>query len=237
MIAFSWAMIIVQALWVWPNVDTLLTWQDYFAGVEAAEGEEEQGILLGMRAAELAGVVLGILFLALFVAATVFWLMWVHRTYRNLPALGAEGLKYSPGWAVGYYFIPILNLVRPYQIMSETWRASDSRHAGGTSWKSLAAPALLGWWWGMHLVSRVVNQASTRIGMRSEDPETLLAVAWVDLAMLAFDIVLLLVEIRIVRGLTELQERRADAVGVPSLPAATWPQPLSTAAQNAGGPS
>ena len=46
-------------------------------------------------------------------------LMWVHRAYRNLPALGARDMAYSPGWAVGWWFIPFLNLVRPYQVVRE----------------------------------------------------------------------------------------------------------------------
>ena len=217
-IAVSWAMIAVQALMVWPHVEDVRAWRNYAAGVEAAE---DAGVLLGMTAPDLAAVLLGLLFLVLAVVSVVFWMMWVHRTYRNLPALGAAGLNYSPGWAVGYYFIPILNLFRPYQVMGETWRASDLRYGGGVEWKTLSAPALIGWWWALHLVSSVVSLASFRVGLRYEDPRTLLAVAWVDLGMLAFDSVLLILEIRLVQALTDLQERRADAVGaVPAGPVA-----------------
>ncbi len=52
---------------------------------------------------------------AVVIASAVFFLMWFHRVYRNLPALGAAGLKYTPGWAVGFWFIPFLNFVRPAQ--------------------------------------------------------------------------------------------------------------------------
>ena len=54
----------------------------------------------------------------------IIYLMWLHRAYQNLPALGVTKLDATPGWAVGYYFIPILNLFRPYQTMVEILRES-----------------------------------------------------------------------------------------------------------------
>src|SRR5688572_9717366 len=60
-----------------------------------------------------------------FVAAIVVFLVWMRRSYINLKALGVRGLEYSPGWAVGCWFIPFVNLVRPYTIMKEIWTRSD----------------------------------------------------------------------------------------------------------------
>ena len=70
---------------------------------------------------------LPILLVAVSLATSVAFLMWIHRAYRNLPALRGTPLKCSPRWAVGYYFIPILNFFRPYQVMKEIWRESDPR--------------------------------------------------------------------------------------------------------------
>ncbi|MFC1995866.1 DUF4328 domain-containing protein [Chloroflexota bacterium] len=50
------------------------------------------------------------MYFILFVITAVLFYMWIHRAHRNLPSLGVSGLKYSPGWAVGGFFIPILNL-------------------------------------------------------------------------------------------------------------------------------
>src|SRR5688572_6359973 len=125
-VGLSWAMVGVHLLAVWPKVRTLRYWRAY--DPEAEDAVETNAGFFGMSAADMADTVLGLVFFVLFVIATVFWCMWVYRTYRNLPALGAEGLNYSPGWAVGYYFIPVLNLFRPFQVMRETWRASDVRY-------------------------------------------------------------------------------------------------------------
>jgi hypothetical protein len=89
-----------------------------------------------------------LLSLGALVATIVAFCMWLHRLYRNLPALGATGLRYSPGWAAGAWFVPILNLWRPYQIVREVWQRT--------------APAGQGWdllklWWGLWLVSNYVG--------------------------------------------------------------------------------
>jgi hypothetical protein len=47
--------------------------------------------------------------------------MWMHRAFRNLPALGEQGMRWSPAWAAGAWFIPIVNFFIPYQVMRELW--------------------------------------------------------------------------------------------------------------------
>jgi hypothetical protein len=130
-------------------------------------------------------------------------------------ATGAAGLKYSPGWAVAYYFIPILSLFRPLQVMRETWKASDPAHAGGTAWQALTAPALLGWWWVFSIISEIGSRASRNLSQRyEEDAATQMTLSVVDLGLIAWDFVLTLIMIRIARELTDRQEQRADTLGI-----------------------
>lgn len=81
-------------------------------------------------------------------AIVVLWtvigfMTWLYRAHINVRALGAEGLTDSPGWAIGWYFIPAFQLWRPYQSMTELWRAS----AAPFSWQQERAPrSVLAWW-------------------------------------------------------------------------------------------
>jgi hypothetical protein len=54
-----------------------------------------------------------------YLATVTGFLVWFHRAYTNLHSLGMEPLRLRAGWAVGGWFVPILNLVRPKQIMSD----------------------------------------------------------------------------------------------------------------------
>ena len=56
---------------------------------------------------------------ALLVLAAVAWLVWQHRGHRNLARLGVRQLRFAPGWAVGWRFVPIANLWKPFQAIRE----------------------------------------------------------------------------------------------------------------------
>ncbi len=86
--------------------------------------------------------------------AAIAFLMWSHRVYRNLPALGATNLLSSPGWMVGWYFVPIANLFRPYRLMAETWRFSDPWQYGRARKTTSGLVAI---WWATLLSTIFVN--------------------------------------------------------------------------------
>ena len=48
---------------------------------------------------------IGILQVVTFIATGILFLMWIYRSHRNLPPLGARNLKYTPGWAVGDFWM------------------------------------------------------------------------------------------------------------------------------------
>jgi hypothetical protein len=87
-----------------------------------------------------------ILFLLAYVAAAVAVPMWCHRVYRNLPALGAQSLKFSPGWAAGAWFVPVLWIWRPYEVLREVWQNSRPKGESWTWLKIYWAAWLIGNW-------------------------------------------------------------------------------------------
>lgn len=102
--------------------------------------------------------------LAVFIVAVVLFLRWLHLCYRNLRELGTDDLRFTPGWAVGYWFVPILNVVRPKQILDELWRATDlDADDGAGRWKALRSSSLITWYWGLVIVAGATAWASTRL--------------------------------------------------------------------------
>ncbi|MFA5801634.1 MAG: DUF4328 domain-containing protein [Thermoleophilia bacterium] len=72
------------------------------------------------------------------VAALVMLVIWIYRAAVNLRAMNIQGLKYSPGMAVAWFFIPFANFIMPVFVIREIWRGSnprtietgDARHTG-----------------------------------------------------------------------------------------------------------
>ena len=54
-----------------------------------------------------------------------------HRANYNARQLGAADMRFTPGWAVGWHFIPIAWFWKPYQAMTEIWRASVNARPTG----------------------------------------------------------------------------------------------------------
>jgi len=90
--------------------------------------------------------------------------MWTHRAARNLPALGARGLKYTPGWAVGWFFIPFANFVMPYFVAAEIWRESDPEQTDPQAGKT-TSPLVAGWWFTYIIYAVVPTLVSTIFGL------------------------------------------------------------------------
>jgi Domain of unknown function (DUF4328) len=109
---------------------------------------------------------LGILQLLLYLATGVAFIVWFRRAYQNLVALGTQALRFEPGWAVGGWLVPVLNLVRPKQIADDLWRATDPAlpDQAGAAWKQVRVPPWLHAWWLLFLLSGVVGILAPDLG-------------------------------------------------------------------------
>ncbi len=96
--------------------------------------------------------------LLLFATSGILFLRWLHLSYRNLRELGTSGLRFTPGWAVGYWFVPILNLWRPRQILDDLWKATDAKaDEWDGAWRNAPVSPLVGAWWALSLISTFVG--------------------------------------------------------------------------------
>lgn len=103
---------------------------------EVTANNERQALMDGLQ---------GILLLG---TAPLF-LAWFHRAYSNLLHLGIGRLRYSTGWAVGGWFVPVLGYWRPKELANDLWRANDPKQpiTASLTWtKAPVDPSLLVWW-------------------------------------------------------------------------------------------
>jgi hypothetical protein len=169
----------------------------------------------GETAAEMLYVGVALLQVVIFAATAFAFLMWLHRAYRNLPALGADGLATTPGWAVAYFFIPFVNLFKPFQVVREIWREStpgrEAREVFGGDDDEAArpgAPPLVGWWWALWLIANVAGRASHQVGDRLGTIEGMLLASWVSIASDALFVIAAALAIMIVKRIDEMQEAK-----------------------------
>lgn len=107
---------------------------------------------------------LDLLFGGLAVATAITFGNWIVRANRNARALCAHGLRVSPGWAVGFFFIPLVNLWRPYQAMKDLWRASESPN----DWGSVPVGAVVRNWWTLWILHGGIGYLAMRIEIEAQ---------------------------------------------------------------------
>jgi hypothetical protein len=144
----------------------------------------------------------------------VFFITWFRRAYRNLPVLGAAGLRYRSGWTIGCWFIPIAGLIIPKQIANDIWRASDpsAPPEQGVSWRTRAVPPLLTFWWILWIASIYVGNQELRTAFSEDTPENLQNGDYIDIASAVLDIGAAALAIAVVVALTRRQQARASAL-------------------------
>ena len=69
-------------------------------------------------------LILPVLWIIVFPISSIAFLMWFNRAYSNLHQMAAD-LSYKKGWAIGCWFVPIMNLVIPLKIMVELYVESS----------------------------------------------------------------------------------------------------------------
>jgi hypothetical protein len=85
--------------------------------------------------------------MTLLTATGIAFITWLYRARANLRAFGVRHLRYSRNWAVFGFVVPIVNLVRPYQVVREVWQASDPSSTEPDGWMAIKPPLLVQAWW------------------------------------------------------------------------------------------
>jgi len=126
---------------------------------------------------------------ALLVVAVVLFLVWLYRAVSNANRL-AFWMRFTPGWAVGWFFIPIANLFRPLQVVREVWRVCDPSPAAGTAAgrRDLRVSPLVPVWWAAWLLSDIVGGA---VAVSTERPTSVVDIRNLALAGLVTDALLI----------------------------------------------
>ncbi len=120
--------------------------------------------------------------------------------------MGAMGLQATPGWAVGWFFIPIMNLWKPYQAMCDLWRASSEPK----NWNGVERGSILPVWWALWLLSGALSNGSFKLSLKAETFDQLRLASMVTLLSDLATIPSLLIAYVLVSQITGLQARQVS---------------------------
>ncbi|MCW3101902.1 MAG: hypothetical protein JWO09_342 [Bacteroidetes bacterium] len=116
----------------------------------------KNGIAVSHEAAaanDLRQVIISAINILLLLASTILFLVWTYRAYDNLYILKKDEMSTTPGWAVGYWFVPVLSLFKPYLIMKEIWDETKTYPMDKNEKWDTSGGGIVGLWWTCSLLS------------------------------------------------------------------------------------
>lgn len=147
-----------------------------------------------------------LLSLGLYVVSGFLFLKWTYRVVKNARVMSGGRMNAKPGWAIGWYFVPIAFLWKPVQYLRETWRVSFSPGSPG----AVEVPGMFGLWWACWLVSALSGNIAGRLGMTAQDAGTYLASDVLEIVSDVMIIPAAFFLVRIVRALSDQQFDNRD---------------------------
>jgi len=137
-----------------------------------------------------------------FLIITILFSIWIYYSNQNCRALGAKDLKFTPGRCVGSFFIPFVNLVRPYRAVVEIWKASQVNLPEER--KNLPTHITLRLWWAAWIISfyfqaQASGQLEKSVALFFSYSFLFHAIAWFINALMA---------LILVRNINNLQEEK-----------------------------
>jgi hypothetical protein len=202
-----WAIAALVATGLTDLVAVVLDWDRY-----DLLGRIESGGAFSLNEASASDdrqAVMGVIQVALILVTAIVFIRWFRRAYKNVDALGGER-RFGTGWAIGAWFVPILNLWRPKQIANDLWRTSDPDHPTETR-ADAPVSSVLSVWWILFLVSNWISQVAGRLAFSGDTAHELKNSTAAFLFADAVDIFAAVFAITVVLKLTARQEERARA--------------------------
>ena len=138
-----------------------------------------------------------------FVVAGVLVLRWIFVTNRNAHGW-SDHLSITPGWNVGWFFIPVASLFKPFTGVRETWQASVDPAAPA----AVPVPGVMRLWWGLWLVFCLLGNVSFRLAQHADTPDLLIASGWIDVVGVPIDAALVVALVRVIGRTTAAQATR-----------------------------
>lgn len=190
-IVLIWVVLGMEAIALWSNYLQFNLLQKVASGVQISVAE---ATLNDTRVQLIA-----ILGLVVYIISIVTFIQWFRRAYFNLHTQ-VNNLTYKEGWAAGSWFVPILCLFRPYQIMVELYeRTSQLLTSNGIKAVRSLETQFLGLWWGLWILNGLLGNYTLRTSIRNETVDDFLKGTFMEMIGNVLTIVLAIITVKVIK--------------------------------------
>ena len=148
--------------------------------------------------------IIGIVYTLVFIISSITFIQWFRRGYYNLNI--RTNCSHSEGWASGSWFVPIISLFRPYQIMKEMWTKTNSLIKEYKTDYLHKGTSIIGVWWALWIISSYLGKYALKKVLKAETIQDFINSTWADIVVAAIGIPLAIITIIIIKEYAKKEE-------------------------------
>lgn len=152
--------------------------------------------------------IIAILYIVVFIISAITFIQWFRRAYYNLNI--RTNCNHSDGWAAGSWFVPIISLFRPYQIMKEMWDKTTCMIQSKSLKQEENSTMIFGLWWTLWIVSNYLGQYVLKSTFKAETVENFLNSTIGDITLSIIGIPLAILTVMIIKSYSLKEEKIAE---------------------------
>ncbi len=148
---------------------------------------------------------IGFIYIIAFLISAVTFIKWFQRAYSNLH-LKVDNLSSSENWPVYCWFIPILNLFRPFQIMEEMFTKTNVLLIKNNTNKNInLSKNIVKVWWGLWLLNNFIGQFFFRYSLKAETLNELTTATIIGMIANVMGIPLAIITVKMIKQYSKLE--------------------------------
>lgn len=139
-------------------------------------------------------------------AAFVVYLVWLWRARTNAQLVVAPSEhRLGRGWAIGAWFVPIANLILPWFVVSDVWRACDHAQQHLPLRRRRHSSLVTAWWVAFALME--ISESVTRYLSRTDPLASLDTLVLRTTVHAALTVVAAVLAVKVIRQISGMQSR------------------------------
>jgi hypothetical protein len=155
------------------------------------------------KANDLRVQIIAIVFFITYIISAIAFIMWFRRAYYNLHQK-VRALSFTEGWAAGCWFVPFVNLYRPYQIMKEMYEETKG-YLKSESLDCDLSTRFLGAWWILWIANGTLGQVIFRLSRHAHTLPKVITLTTLSIISSVLGIGLALVTVRVIRDYAKVE--------------------------------
>lgn len=148
--------------------------------------------------------IVAITYAILYFTSVIIFIRWFRRAYYNLNS--RTDTRYDEGWAAGSWFVPILNLFRPYQIMKEIDDETCLLIQKHSQQPIAKSSDIIGFWWTFWIISALLGRYIFRTSLSAETLQELMTSTQADMIGIIVNVPLSLLAIFMIKAISKKED-------------------------------